>query len=83
MLSVLVADGGRAGAQDISRSVWELLPSLDHADELLFLSTKIPKKCPFHNVAVFLECMVHTNNIADISLASVRNLEELIVHEEE
>jgi hypothetical protein len=31
MISVLDADGGRAGAQDISRPVWELLPSLDPA----------------------------------------------------
>jgi hypothetical protein len=36
MISGPDADGGRAGAQDISRSVWELLPRLDHADELGF-----------------------------------------------
>jgi hypothetical protein len=44
MVSVLNADGGRAGAQDISRSVWELLPSLDHADELLFLFNEDSQK---------------------------------------
>jgi hypothetical protein len=44
MISVLDADGGRAGAQDISRSVWELLPRLDDADELLFLSNKDSQK---------------------------------------
>lgn len=44
MISVLDADGGRAGAQDISRSVWELFPSLDHADELLFLFNEDSQK---------------------------------------
>jgi hypothetical protein len=44
MISALDAVGGRAGAQDISRSVWELLPCLDHADELLFISNKDSQK---------------------------------------
>jgi hypothetical protein len=44
MISVVDPDGGRAGAQDISRSVWELLPRLDHADELLFLSNEDSQK---------------------------------------
>jgi hypothetical protein len=74
MISALDADGGRAGAQDISRSVWELFPCLDPADELctIYFQQRSPKNVHSVTVAIFWKCIMQYKWQCKGSLVSVK-----------